>query len=252
AMDGGATALFGEKYGETVRNIKMGADPLTGSGEVFSNELCGGTHCKSSGEVGTFILTSEGSAAGGIRRIEAITGRASYDLIQKRFRVLNQAAAMMATTPDKMQERAEIALSEMKEMRHTIAHLRQNLAAMDFTRVLDETSDVGGVAVLTAVLKEANVETLRQMADKFRERNPKNAVAVLACVVDEKPILIASVTDDLVKRGIKAGDLVKFVAAPLGGGGGGRPTLAQAGGKDASRLEEALATVVGWVEDKLK
>ncbi|MBC8334420.1 MAG: alanine--tRNA ligase [Anaerolineales bacterium] len=252
AMDGGATALFGEKYGETVRNIKMGADPSTGSGDVFSNELCGGTHCKSSGEVGTFILTSEGSAAAGIRRIEAITGRTSYDLIQKRFRVLNQAAAMMATTPDKMQERAEIALSEMKGMRHTIAHLRQNLAAMDFTRVLDETSDVGGVAVLTAVLKEANVETLRQMADVFRERNPQNAVAVLACIVDDKPMLIASVTDDLVKRGIKAGDLVKFVAAPLGGGGGGRPTLAQAGGKDASKLDEALASVVGWVEEKLK
>jgi len=246
AMDGGATALFGEKYGETVRNIKMGTE------EVFSNELCGGTHCKSSSEVGTFILTSEGSAAAGIRRIEAITGRASYDLIQKRFRVLNQAAAMMATTPDKMQERAEIALGEMKEMRHTIAHLRQNLAAMDFTRALDETSDVGGVAVLTAVLKEANVETLRQMADKFRERNPQNAVAVLACIVDERPMLIASVTDDLVKRGIKAGDLVKFVAAPLGGGGGGRPTLAQAGGKDARKLDEALASVVGWVEEKLK
>ena len=243
AMDGGATALFGEKYGEVVRNVRM---------SEFSNELCGGTHCASSGEVGTFIITSEGSAAAGIRRIEAITGRAAYDLIHKRFSVLNQAAAAMTTTPEKMLEKAESALGEMKEMRHTIQHLRQNLAAVDFTRVLDETSDVGGVEVLTAVLNEANVETLRQMADKFRERNPKNAVAVLACVVDKRPMLIASVTDDLVKRGIKAGDLVKFVAAPLGGGGGGRPTLAQAGGKDASKLDEALAGVVGWVEEKLK
>ena len=251
AMDEGATALFGEKYGEVVRNVRMG-DPSTGSGQVFSNELCGGTHCARTGEVGTFIITSEGSAAAGIRRIEAITGRAAYNLIQKRFSVLNQVAAMMVTTPEKMLERAQSTLSEMKEMRHTIQHLRQNLAAADFSRVLDETSDVGGVEVLTAVLKEANVETLRKMADKFRERKPQSAVAVLACVVNERPMLIASVTDDLVKRGIKAGDLVKFVATPLGGGGGGRPTLAQAGGKDASKLDEALGSVVGWVEGKLK
>ncbi|MBT7988284.1 MAG: alanine--tRNA ligase, partial [Anaerolineae bacterium] len=250
AMDGGATALFGEKYGEVVRNVRMSA-PSTELG-VFSNELCGGTHCASSGEVGTFIITSEGSAAAGIRRIEAITGRAAYDLIQKRFSVLNKAAAMMTTTPEKMLEKAQSSLGEIKEMRSTIQHLRQNLAAVDFSRVLDETSDVGGVEVLTAVLKEANVETLRKMADKFRERNPESAVAVLACVVGERPMLIASVTDDLVKRGVKAGDLVKFVATPLGGGGGGRPTLAQAGGKDASKLDEALGSVVGWVKEKLK
>ncbi|MBT7070736.1 MAG: alanine--tRNA ligase [Anaerolineae bacterium] len=243
AMDGGATALFGEKYGEVVRNVRMSG---------FSNELCGGTHCESSGEVGTFVITSEGSAAAGIRRIEAITGRAAYDLIQKRFSVLNQVAAMMTTTPEKMLEKAQASLGEMKEMRHTIQNLRQNLAAVDFTRVLDETSSVGDVEVLTAVLKEADVDMLRKMADTFRERNPQNAVAVLACVIDERPMLIASVTDDLVKRGIKAGDLVKFVATPLGGGGGGRPTLAQAGGKDASKLDEVLAGVVGWVEEKLK
>jgi alanyl-tRNA synthetase len=248
AMDEGATALFGEKYGEVVRNVKMGDE----KGEVFSNELCGGTHCKSSGEVGTFIITGEGSAAAGIRRIEAVTGRAAYDLIQKRFQVLNRAAALMATTPDKMQERAEAALHEMREMRHTIAHLRQNLAAADFTRVLDKTSDVGGVEVLTATLQDADVNTLRQMADKFRERNPKNAVAVLACVSDGRPQLIAAVTDDLVGRGIKAGDLIQFVAKQVGGGGGGRPTLAQAGGKDISKLDEALESVVGWVEKKLK
>lgn len=248
AMDEGATALFGEKYGETVRNVKMGED----SGEVFSNELCGGTHCENSGEVGTFIITSEGSAAAGIRRIEAVTGRPAYDLIQKRFQVLNRAAALMATSPDKMQERAESALSEMREMRHTIAHLRQNLAAADFTRVLDKTSEVGGVEVLTATLKDADVNTLRQMADKFRERNPKNAVAVLACVVNDRPQIIAAVTDDLVERGIKAGDLVKFVAKQVGGGGGGRPTLAQAGGKDAEMLDDALESVVGWVEWNLK
>ncbi len=251
AMDGGATALFGEKYGEIVRNLTMG-DPLTGSGQVFSNELCGGTHVESSGQVGTFIITSEGSAAAGIRRIEAITGRAAYDLIQRRFSVMNRAAALISSTPEMIEEHMEHALSEMKEMRNTIQHLRKNLANADFTRVLDETSSVGGVTVLTAVLANADMDTLREMTDKFRQRNPQSAVAVLACVVDERPQVIAAVTDDLVKRGIKAGDLVKFVATPLGGGGGGRPTLAQAGGRDASKLDEVLGTVVGWVEEKLK
>ena len=243
AMDGGATALFGEKYGEVVRNLTMGS---------FSNELCGGTHVESSGQVGTFIITSEGSAAAGIRRIEAITGRAAYDLIQRRFSVMNRTAALISSTPEKIEEHVGHALAEMKEMRNTIVHLRKNLAAADFTRVLDETSSVGGVTVLTAVLQNADMDTLREMTDKFRQRNPQSAVAVLGCVVDDKPQVIAAVTDDLVKRGIKAGDLVKFVATPLGGGGGGRPTLAQAGGKDASKLDEALAWVVGWVEEKLK
>ncbi len=250
ALDGGATALFGEKYGETVRNLTMGA-PRTELG-VFSNELCGGTHVESSGQVGTFIITSEGSAAAGIRRIEAVTGRAAYDLIQRRFSVMNRAAALLSTTPEKLEERMGNALAEIKELRHTIQTLRKDLASADFARVLDGASSVSGVSVLTAVLANADMDTLREMTDKFRERNPQSAVAVLACVVDEKPQVIAAVTDDLVKRGIKAGDLVKFVAKPLGGGGGGRPTLAQAGGRDASKLDEVLESVVGWVEEKLK
>ena len=243
ALDGGATALFGEKYAETVRNLTMGE---------FSNELCGGTHVESSGQVGTFIITSEGSAAAGIRRIEAITGRAAYDLIQRRFGMVNRAAALISSTPEKIEERMESALAEMKEMRNTIQTLRKSVAAADFTRVLDGASSVGDVTVLTAVLQDADMDTLREMTDKFRQRNPQSAVAVLASIIDEKPMVIAAVTDDLVKRNIKAGDLVKFVATPLGGGGGGRPTLAQAGGKDASKLDEVLGTVAGWVEEKLK
>ncbi|MBU0510830.1 MAG: alanine--tRNA ligase, partial [Chloroflexi bacterium] len=246
ALDEGAMALFGEKYGETVRNITMGeADKL------FSNELCGGTHCERTGDIGIFIITSEGSVAAGIRRIEAVTGREAYKLIQRRFRVLNQAAATLMTTPDQLLDKAQAALADIKSMRNQIAHLRQNLAAADFTRVLDNTSQIGGADVLTAILKDADADSLRQMADRFRQRHPENGVAVLASVVDERPIIIAVVTQDLVKRGLKAGDLVKFVAKPLGGGGGGRPTLAQAGGQDASKLDAALASVAGWVTEKL-
>jgi alanyl-tRNA synthetase len=249
AIDDGARALFGEKYEETVRNITIGE----GFDKTpFSNELCGGTHCQRTGEICTFIITSEGSAAAGIRRIEAVTGREAYALIQRRFRVLNQAAATFSTTPDLILEKASASLNDLSSARKKIGELRQRLAAVDFTRVLDDPSNVAGIAVITAVLKDADVDTLRQMADQFRQRNPENGVAVLASVVNEKPMVIAAVTEDLVKRGIKAGDLVKFVAAPLGGGGGGRPTLAQAGGKDASKLNQSLDSVPGWVEENLK
>ncbi len=247
ALDEGATALFGEKYGETVRNISIGEKD-----KLFSNELCGGTHCQRTGEIGTFIITGEGSVAAGIRRIEAVTGREAYHLIQRRFRVLNQAAATLMTTPDQLLDKAQAALADIKSMRNRIADLRQNLAAADFTRVLDNTSHIGGVDVLTAILKDADADTLRQMADRFRQRHPENGVAVLARVVAGRPRIIAAVTRDLVKRGLKAGDLVKFVAKPLGGGGGGCPTLAQAGGRDASKLDVALASVAGWVKEHWK
>jgi len=248
AIEEGARALFGEKYEETVRNITITTE---GEQTPFSNELCGGTHCRSTGEICIFLITSEGSAAAGIRRIEAVTGREAYKLIQRRFRVLNRAAATFAATPEQLLDRVEATLADLSGARKKISELRQRLASADFNRVLDETSTVGDVAVLTANFEEADADTLRQMADRFRQRYPENGVAVLASVVDEHPLVIAAVTESLVKRGIKAGDLVKFVAAPLGGSGGGRPTLAQAGGKDPSKIEEALASVAGWVEKNL-
>ncbi len=249
AIDGGARALFGEKYSETVRNITISAED---DSTAYSNELCGGTHCQSTGEIGVFIITSEGSAAAGIRRIEAVTGREAYQLIQGRFRVLNQVAAALSATPDQLIEKASGALHDLSEARKKIADLRQRIASADFTRVLDHTANVGGIDVLTAILKDANADTLRQMADQFRQKHPQNGVAVLASVIDEHPILIAAITEDLVQRGLKAGDLVKHVAAPLGGGGGGKPTLAQAGGKDAGQLDRALGSVIGWVKGRLE
>lgn len=249
AIDEGARALFGEKYEQTVRNITIHDD---NGDKPYSNELCGGTHCQRTGEIGTFIITSEGSAAAGIRRIEAVTGREAYNLIQRRFRVLNQTAATLSTTPDQMLERAETTLSDLSAARKKIAELRQRLAAVDFSQVLDTPTVVKEISVFTAILKEADSDTLRQMADQFRQRYPENGVAVIASVVNDKPLVIAAVTEDLVKRGIKAGDLVKFVATPLGGGGGGRPTLAQAGGKDPGKLPDVLTRVPGWVTDNLK
>jgi len=245
AMAEGATALFGEKYGETVRNITIGQP------EVFSNELCGGTHVDSTGDIGLFLITSEGSAAAGIRRIEAVTGRGAYELVQRRFRALKHSATLLASTPEDIPSKTQSLLDELGAARKQISSLRQQLALTEFIRHLDLVPSVRGVPVLTAQLSGADADALRQMTDRFRQRY-LSGVAVLATVSDGRPFLVAAVSEDLVKRGLHAGELVKFVAQPLGGSGGGRPTLAQAGGKEAAPLEQALAAVAGWVEAHLK
>jgi alanyl-tRNA synthetase len=143
-------------------------------------------------------------------------------------------------------------LAEITDLRKELTTLRQNLVAAEFNSVLDQTQPAGGIDVLTATIADADPDTLRQMLDRFRERHPTNGIAVLASVQDGRPVVLAAITDDLVKRGLHAGELVREVAQTLGGGGGGRPNLAQAGGKDASKLGEALAGVVPWVEKRVQ
>ncbi len=241
AISEGAMALFGEKYGETVRNVQI---------DTFSNELCGGTHVQETSDIGLCLIVSEGSVASGVRRIEAVTGRGAYELVQKRFRALKETASLFASSPEEVPKKTQASLDELGANRKQIAALRQELAVSTFTQQLERVPVVSGAPVFTAILPGADAEALRQMTDRFRQKYP-SGVCVLASMADGKPTLIAAVTEDLVKRGLHAGELVKFVAAPLGGGGGGRPTLAQAGGKDASKLDEALASVAGWVEKKL-
>ncbi|MFN2196058.1 MAG: alanine--tRNA ligase [Anaerolineales bacterium] len=245
AKSEGAMALFGEKYADVVRTIRIG-EP-----EPFSYELCGGTHVSETGDIGLFIITSEGSTAAGIRRIEAITGRAAYEHVHKRLQILNHSAQLLNTTPDEVVDRINSLQEEASDLKKQISSMRQSLVSMEFTQLLDEPVLVEDVRTLAVRLPDADSDTLRQMADRFRQRYPSQAVAVLASVQNERPILVAAVTEDLVQRGINAGQLIKYVAAPLGGGGGGKPTLAQAGGKDAAGLEKALASVPRWIEENL-
>jgi alanyl-tRNA synthetase len=245
AITEGATALFGEKYGEIVRNITIGAP------ETFSNELCGGTHVDETGDIGLFLITSEGSAAAGIRRIEAVTGRGAYELVQRRFHALKETAALLQTTSDEVPVKAGELAASLDETRKQVASLRRELAAAEFVEHLKSIPTVSGIPLLTATLSEADADTLRLMTDQFRQHVPSGVIVLASVSKDGRPLLIAAVTEDLVKRGLNAGDLVKHVAAPLGGGGGGRPTLAQAGGKDADRLPEALASVADWVTQKI-
>ena len=243
AQSEGAMALFGEKYADIVRTVRMGD---------FSYELCGGTHVSETNDIGLFMITSEGSAAAGIRRIEAITGRAAYKLMQHRRHLLMQAAQTLGTSPEQVIEKTSGLLETVAAAHKEIAELRANIAGAQFSQVLDNTTGISDVRVLTVRIENASVDALRTLADKFRERYPEKGVAVLSMVNDGRPVIIAAVTKDLNERGIKAGDLAGHVARQLGGGGGGSPTLAQAGGKDAGMLDEALSSVTGWVSEKLK
>jgi alanyl-tRNA synthetase len=240
----GARALFGEKYGETVRTIQIGGE------KPFSYELCGGTHVNSTGEIGTFLIVSEGSVASGIRRIEAVTGRQAYKRIQETIAETQQLAALLKTTPAQIVEKTAALIEQNHQMQNETHKLRHNMAQASFLTQMDASPEILGVRVLTSTLPGADRDTLREMTDLFRQKFD-SGVAVLGTVIDDKPALIAAVTDDLVKKGLKAGDLIKEVAAVVGGSGGGRPNLAQAGGSDPDKLDEALSIVKDWVHSKL-
>ncbi len=245
AIAEGAMALFGEKYGEIVRTITIGGE------ERHSFELCGGTHLNRTSDIGMFLITSEGSAAAGVRRIEAVTGRGAYALVRRRFAALHAAAKQLSVTPEALPPKVANLQEELAAAQKEAASLRQKLAAQDYAARLEAAEEVAGVTVLAARLEGADEDALRQLTDRFRARYP-SGVIVLGTVINGRPRLVAAVTEDLTQRGLHAGQLVKHVAQQVGGGGGGRPTLAQAGGKDPERLDQALGSVRKWVETHLQ
>ena len=244
AIDAGAMALFGEKYGATVRTIRIG-EP-----EPFSFELCGGTHVVETADIGPFVIVSEEAAAAGVRRIEAITGRAALDLIQKRLGALDNIATYLKANPAEVDRRVLTLLDEHQAAQKEISRLRREVAQRDVEALLAKVEEVKGVSVLAGAVKGVDGDTLREMTDWFRSRLP-SGVVVLGSVFENRPHFVATVTDDLVKRGLDAGKIVKAVARVVGGGGGGKANLAQAGGKDPARLAEALAQVKPTVEGAL-
>jgi alanyl-tRNA synthetase len=194
------------------------------------------------GDVGLFRIVSEGSVGAGVRRIEAVTGRAAQQLVQKRLGVLDAAATHLGSTPEEVDRAVLRLLGQLHEQQKEITELQRDLARLEFEALLSKVQDVGGVRVLAVRVQATSVDTLREMTDWFRNRLGSGAI-VLGAIVDDKPSFVAAVTPDLVERGLKAGELIKGVAQVVGGGGGGRPTLAQAGGRDPNRLDEAIALV---------
>jgi alanyl-tRNA synthetase len=243
AVEEGAMALFGETYGETVRTVSIG------TATRFSYELCAGTHVPETGVIGPFLILGEGSVAAGVRRIEAITGRAAQALTRARLGALERLAGRMGVAAEAAEERIDTLLGERDQLAKEVSQLRVRLAASAYRAL--QPQEVSGVAVLAGLIPEAEAETLRLLTDQFRTDHP-SGVALLATLVGGKPVIVASVSQDLVVRGLHAGELVKAVAAIVGGGGGGKPTLAQAGGKDATRLPAALDIVPDWVRSHLR
>jgi alanyl-tRNA synthetase len=246
AVAAGAMALFGEKYGDTVRTIQIGKRP-----NLYSFELCGGLHVRETGDIGLFHFVGEEAVSAGVRRVEAVTGRGAQQMITERLNTLERLAHKLNTPVSEVEIRLESLLADNRAMQKEVEQLRRRLAKGQFDALLGRMQAVDGVSLVTAVVDAADMDGLREMADWFRDR-VQSGVAVLAAVKDERPMLIAVVTDDLVKRGVKAGDIAREVAGMVGGSGGGRPNMAQAGGKDASKLPEALAAVPGMIEKAIK
>ena len=236
AIAGGAMAFFSDKYGDVVRVVRIGKE----SEPVYSAELCGGTHVGRTGEIGSAIVVSEGALAAGVRRIEVLTGKGALEHTRKQAQQLAQIAHTINATPDNAAEQVSKVSAQLGETRKELDALRRNQAKADFAAIVSgQSSMVNGSAQLIAEVKADKVDTLREMSDWFREQH-HSGVLVLGAVVGDKPALLVSVSADLNKKGIEAGKLIKEIAAIVGGSGGGRPTLAQAGGKDASKLPEAL------------
>ncbi len=245
AIAEGAIALFGEKYGEIVRTIQIGRE------QVFSYELCGGTHLSRTGEVGMFLITGEGSVGAGVRRIEAVTGRRAYELVRHRFDVLERAAAVLQTLPEHVDEKAEALRRDYEAAQRALQDLRRRLAEARFRELLAQPEYVAEVPFIAAYFEGMPADILRTLADRFRQKFG-TGVAVLAGSSNGRPVFVVAVTQDLVARGIRADALARHVAQAVGGGGGGKPTLAQAGGKDLNRVHEALQRARPWLEAKLR
>lgn len=241
AIAAGAVAIFGEKYGDRVRMVSI---------DDHTKELCGGTHLRATGEIGLFHIVGEESIGAGLRRIEALTGRGAEQYMQEALTTLVHMADRLQVQPAEVGDKVASLLELLKEEEREVAHLRREKARNEVDSLLEKVTEVKGVRLLAAEVRADDIESLREMTDWVRDRLG-SVVVVLGAVLDGKPSFVAAVTPDLVERGLRADWLVKEVASLVGGGGGGRATLAQAGGRDASKLQEALAAVEGFLADRL-
>ncbi len=242
AKERGAIALFGEKYGDTVRVVDMG--------HGFSVEFCGGTHLDNTAKAGVFHISSEFSVASGVRRIEATTGKASLETMNRSQELLFQAAAALKTKPGELREKAESLMGEMKDLRQTIEKLKAREFLNQADQFLLSAKDVKGIKVVTMSRKDTSADDLRKMGDFLRDKEPA-VVALLAAVNDGKITFLATCGKEAVQKGVKAGDIIKAIAPICGGKGGGKPDSAMGGGSDLLKLDDALAALDDFVAGKL-
>jgi len=243
AIAEGAIALFEEKYGETVRMLEIGEPAI-------SKELCGGTHVRSTGEIGIFLIIGESSIGTGLHRIEAVTGRKAESLIESRLTALQSVAKEVEGSLEEVPNKVKTLVSELEAERKRVLSLERELSRKIAGDVLGQAEQVSGVTVLAARVPALTMPILREMGDILRDRL-KSAIVVLATVYNGKPNFLAMVTPDLIAKGFHAGDIINRVARVTGGGGGGKAAMAQAGGKDAAKIDEALELVKNIIASQI-
>jgi alanyl-tRNA synthetase len=239
AVEKGAMALFGEKYGDAVRVVKLG----------FSTELCGGVHVQSTGDIGFFKISSESGVAAGVRRIEAVTGLAAIDTVDAMQSSLQQMASVLKTSPQYANEKLEQLFQSHKSLEKELNQLKGKLASQAGSSLESQAVEIAGIKVLAAKVEGIEVKALRDTVDQLKNKL-KAAAIVLAVVNGNKVSLVAGVTKAEISK-IKAGELVNYVAQQVDGKGGGRPDMAMAGGSNIAALEGALASVQAWVKGKV-
>jgi alanyl-tRNA synthetase len=241
ARDMGATALFGEKYGDEVRVVEVAG---------FSMELCGGAHVSNTGQIGLFKIVSEGSVGSGLRRIEAMTGRAALQYLNQCENQLKSAAAQLRTVPAEVPGRIESLMQQLKEKDKEIEAFKAKLSKASVDEIIAQAYAYNGVNILVTATDSTDANHLRQNAERLKDKLAP-AVVILAAVVDEKVALAGFAGKEVVARGIHIGKIIGAAAKVTGGGGGGRPDMAQAGGREIAKIEEALATAKKMVENSL-
>jgi alanyl-tRNA synthetase len=229
----GAMALFGEKYGDIVRVVHVGD---------YSLELCGGCHVQNTSQIGLFKIVSESGIGSGVRRIEAVTGRHAYQFVEQQMQLLRESAALLKSNIQDVPKRIDGLFAQLKELSRENESLKGKLSSIEAGTLADRVKLVDGISVLTAQVNAADMDSLRAIMDQMKTKIG-SGVIVLGAAVEDKVNLVAAVTPDLVEKGYHAGKMIKEVASRCGGSGGGRPDMAQAGGKDPSRLQDALNIV---------
>ncbi len=246
ALDRGAIALFGEQYGDRVRVITFDSD--------LSMELCGGTHVDATGDIGLFRFLSEGSVASGVRRVEAVAGQAAYEHVERQLDELSRAEEQFRSLQESLPDAIARLQEERDALREQVDQLRQRRLAGQLEDLIEDSAvNLDGVTVVTGRLDRADMDELQEVGQQLRDKLGGEAIGVLGSVGDdeEKVYVVATVSDDLVERGVRAGDLVSTLGERLGGGGGGRPQLAAAGGRDTGKLDAVLDDVPALVRDAL-
>lgn len=248
ALARGATALFGERYADMVRVVSIEQEPGPGT---YSRELCGGTHVIRTGQIGPFLITQEGSIAAGIRRITALTGEGAEQYIVEHLSSWRDLATTLGTAVDRVPERVEQLQQQLAQQEKAIKAFERRLAQQQLSTLVSQAQQLDGFEVVAAQVEASSNDTLRELSVQLRDRLG-SAVVVLGALIGDKPSIVATATPDAIARGVHAGNLARAVAQQLGGGGGGRPDLAQAGGRDATKLSEALAAVSSLVTTMMK